>query len=112
MSCQCPNCNSEDERPCLYDQIAAIKKKEYILRSSNANLEESIRTIGEENNELTKENARLREALKKLEWCVPDILGRKQCPACHWNKVGVGIGNEQVRGHKPDCWLAKALEGK
>lgn len=50
-----------------------------------------------------KEIDRLKDGLRKLEWCVPAGLKRIpcECPACKC---------VNVLGHKPDCWLAELLK--
>ena len=87
---------------------ARIKELEAELASEIKQSSERLASIARH----VETEKHLRSCLKRLEWCVPDILGRKQCAACHHNQPGEGVGNDMVRGHAPDCWLAKELEGK
>jgi hypothetical protein len=53
---------------------------------------------------LRKENADLREGLRKLEWIW--VEGScKQCPACRVTVPGEVIYPK----HRPDCWIAKLI---
>ena len=55
--------------------------------------------------ELRRENARLRECLKRLEW-VDDSISGHRCPACGWLKYATG------QQHGRDCWLGNLLRGE
>ena len=56
---------------------------------------------------------RLREGLKKLEWCDLDH-GNDCCPVCgKWSPAENNHTWKDTRnlyGHRPDCWLAALLE--
>jgi len=55
------------------------------------------------------DNARLRECLKRLEWCIHSGV-RKYCPICRGLSPDTVQGYEiGIGGHKPDCWLAAAI---
>jgi hypothetical protein len=53
--------------------------------------------------EVMRENERLREGLKRLEWSKPDWNNDFHCPACDAWDGG--------KGHKPDCWLNALIGG-
>ena len=52
---------------------------------------------------LLAEVDRLREGLRRLEWCAGTLSEEPSCPAC---------GMWMSSGHKADCWLKKLLEGE
>ena len=66
---------------------------------------------------LQADNAKLREGLKRLEWClIGEWCGVSGHPRNfhssrideHWMACPV-CGNHKCAGHKPDCWLAELL---
>jgi DNA repair exonuclease SbcCD ATPase subunit len=61
---------------------------------------------------LEADNARLREALKRLEWSDPAGFLGNHCPACGGAEPGSGVVGSSIDGHASDCWLAAELEGK
>lgn len=72
---------------------------EALWRAEDANAE--LRRYGAN---LRVENARLREALKAVEWSDrhTDALGRAHCPVCR---------NAKAKGkHKPSCLIGNALK--
>lgn len=46
---------------------------------------------------------RLREGLRRLEWCAGPVAGRPCCGVC---------GQRDKDGHKPDCWLDALIKVK
>jgi len=56
---------------------------------------------------------RLRECLKRLEWCVGFGV-RKKCMICYGMAPDTRLPDENPDrfGHDPDCWLAAEIGGK
>jgi hypothetical protein len=73
--------------------------------------------LDERVDELTAELSELVAHLKEIEWA-GEIQGDECCPACVGRKPYAGgipvTWLAEIRaayGHKPDCWLARAIGG-